>query len=267
MTAATATSAEVGLPTPPPSIPEPGVAPAPRGTQPDAQAGSPPTGATSSPLALRRGASGPFVAQLQRALRRRGLQIAVDGSFGTRTRRAVVRMQRRLGLPRTGVADANLLRRLGVTVAADSGRTGSLKTFPVAGSHSYVDDWGAARAQGGHEGTDILADRNTPVLAADDGVITRMTRTETGLGGIYLWLRRPNGIQLYYAHMQAIAEGLDVGSRVSAGQVVGSVGNSGDARGGPTHLHFELRREWAPFDPYAELVAVDADHAPVRPGS
>lgn len=250
----------------PPSVPvaAPAAAPAPPVASP--RAAPPPSQIT----AVRMGASGPLVRDLQRELRRRGLRIAVDGSFGPATRRAVRTIQRRLRLRPTGVADARLLRRLGLRVrtaaaaparVAPQGPGAFVRAFPVAGDHAYSDDWGAPRNQGSHEGTDIMADRHTPLVAADAGVISKMSRTETGLGGIYLWIRRPDGVQYYYAHMQSIAAGIDVGSPVTAGQVVGTVGNSGDARYGATHVHFEVRHDWTPFNPFPELVRVDADHA------
>jgi murein DD-endopeptidase MepM/ murein hydrolase activator NlpD len=250
----------------PPSAPTPAVHTA---------APPPPAAPTAGPAALvarttpvRMGASGPLVRDLQRELRRRGLRIAVDGSFGPATRRAVRTIQGRLGLRPTGVADTRLLRRLGLRVRAAAaaparvlpqGPGAYVRAFPVSGDHAYSNDWGAPRNQGSHEGTDIMADRHTPLVAADAGAISKMSRTETGLGGIYLWIRRPDGVQYYYAHMQSIAAGIDVGSPVTAGQVVGTVGNSGDARYGATHVHFEVRREWTPFNPYPELVRVDPD--------
>nr|WP_281412258.1 peptidoglycan DD-metalloendopeptidase family protein [Miltoncostaea marina] len=253
---------------PPPSARSTPAAPAP--APPAAATRARPSTATPAQARLRVGARGRLVRDLQRELRRRGQRIAVDGVFGPATKRAVQRFQRRLGLRATGVVDGKLLRRLGLRMrrAAGAGvgrvapRAGSyVKVFPVAGDHSYANDWGAPRAQGGHEGTDIMADRHTPVVAADGGVVSKISRTETGLGGIYLWIRRPDGIQFYYAHMQSIVPGLQLGSNVTAGQVVGSVGNSGDARYGATHLHFEVRRDWTPFNPYPELTGVDPDHA------
>ncbi len=242
---------------PAPAAPPPPAAPAPSAP-----------GATA-PLVLRIGSSGPLVRRMQRALRGRGFRVAVDGAFGPATRRAVRRFQGRLGVRRTGIANASLLRRLGVRTPAPprAAKAAALAVFPVQGAHSYGDDWGAPRPQGGHEGTDILADRATPVVAADAGRIVKIARTETGRGGIYLWLRRSDGIQYYYAHMESIVDGIDLGAVVGAGQIVGGVGNSGDARGGPTHLHFEVRREWTPFDPYPELVAVDADEVAAPPAS
>jgi murein DD-endopeptidase MepM/ murein hydrolase activator NlpD len=217
-------------------------------------------------VALRIGSRGPLVRDLQRELRRRGQRIAVDGVFGPATRRAVKRVQLRFGLRPTGVVGPRLLGRLGLQTRATAGSPAGapaasryLKTFPVAGPHRYSNDWGAPRGQGSHEGIDILAERHTPIVGATDGVVAKLARQETGLGGIYLWLRRADGVQYYYAHMQSIADGLDVGSTVAIGQVIGTVGNSGDARYGATHLHFEIRREWDPLNPYPELVQADPD--------
>jgi murein DD-endopeptidase MepM/ murein hydrolase activator NlpD len=206
------------------------------------------------------------VRDLQRELRRRGVRVVADGVFGQATRRAVMRMQTRLRLRATGIADARLLRRLGLQTRAAAGDAGTapprsryLEVFPVAGDHRYSDDWGAPRGQGAHEGTDILAARHTPVVATAAGVVAKLAREETGLGGIYLWLRRSDGVQYYFAHLQSIADGLEVGSRVATGQILGLVGNSGDARYGAPHLHFEIRREWTPFNPYPELARADPD--------
>ncbi len=98
-------------------------------------------------------------------------------------------------------------------------------------------------------------------------MISKMTRVETGLGGLYIWLKRADGVQYYYAHMDSIAEGLAAGSRITVGQVVGAVGNTGDARHGAPHLHFEIRIAWTPINPYPHLQAVDpAARAASRPG-
>lgn len=226
----------------------------------------------ATPIVLRLGSNGDAVLDLQRELRRRGARIAVDGEFGRATKKAVTRMQKRFRMKPTGIVTPKLLKRLGlptrVVAAAPApvatpaptpalGADRYLKVFPVQGEYTYFDDYGAPRGQGAHEGNDIMADRGTPLVAVDDGVISKMTRTESGLGGIYIWLKRADGVQYYYAHMNAIAEGLEVGSRISVGQVVGSVGNTGDARSGPPHLHFEIRNEWTPINPYTHLQAVD----------
>jgi murein DD-endopeptidase MepM/ murein hydrolase activator NlpD len=220
---------------------------------------------------LRIGSEGPAVRDLQRELRRRGIPVKVDGEFGPATKRAVKRMQKRLKMTPTGIADARLLKRLGLqTRAAASAPAAApalttsqyLKVFPVSGEYKYTDDFGAARHQGAHQGIDIMADRNTPLVAVADAVVNRLSRVESGLGGIYVWLKRPDGVEFYYAHMESVATGLEEGSTVMAGQVIGAVGNSGDARYGATHVHFEIRPDGrTPVDPHPHLVAVDPDRA------
>jgi murein DD-endopeptidase MepM/ murein hydrolase activator NlpD len=83
----------------------------------------------------------------------------------------------------------------------------------------------------------MYASRNTPLVALEAGTIKRMRNG--GLGGITLWLRADTGDEYYYAHLEDWAPGLRVGQRVEAGELVGFVGNSGNARGTATHLHFE----------------------------
>ncbi|MEQ8834493.1 MAG: peptidoglycan DD-metalloendopeptidase family protein [Miltoncostaeaceae bacterium] len=206
--------------------------------------------------------------KLQSALRRRGLRIAVDGAFGPATRRAVRIMQKRMKLRPTGVATAPLMRKLGlstrvrVALSGTSPRTSRgtayLQVFPVIGEYTYFDDFGAPRHQGSHEGTDIMADKGTPLVAVVDAKVDRVQRTERGLGGLYVWLERSDGTEYYYAHMAAVAPGLSEGQSVKAGDILGTVGNTGDARHGAAHLHFEIRpRGVGSINPYTHLVAVD----------
>jgi peptidoglycan LD-endopeptidase LytH len=112
--------------------------------------------------------------------------------------------------------------------------------FPVAGANSYTNDWGFARSGGrSHKGTDIMAAKGTPVVAVVSGTVSRTTHN-SGLGGTTIWLRGSDGNSYYYAHLNGISGGIGPGSSVSAGQVIGTVGNSGNARGGASHLHFEI---------------------------
>ncbi|MFN8122528.1 MAG: peptidoglycan DD-metalloendopeptidase family protein [Thermoleophilia bacterium] len=253
-------------PAPAPAAPVPDTAQAP---QPSASAPAP----AAAPVTLRIGSFGAVVRDLQRELRRRGQRyVKVDGAFGPATRKAVKAVQRRLRMRPTGVATPAFLKRLGIQTSRAAGGTpvpagltqpvtlGAkyLRTFPVLGKYTYSDDFGAPRHQGRHEGNDIMADRGTPIVAVADGTIKRLTRTETGLGGIYVWLKDTAGNEYYYAHMDTIAAGLDADSAVRAGQVIGTVGNTGDARYGACHLHFEIHPGGGgAVDPFNDLSAVD----------
>ncbi|HEY2958664.1 MAG TPA: M23 family metallopeptidase [Actinomycetota bacterium] len=111
---------------------------------------------------------------------------------------------------------------------------------PVRGRVRIGQGWGAPRDGGRrrHQGIDLLAPAGTPLVAVAGGRITRASNHERGLGGISLRLTDRNGTGYYYAHNQRnLAR---VGQRVRAGQVIALVGSSGNARGGPPHLHFQL---------------------------
>ncbi|WP_373058570.1 peptidoglycan DD-metalloendopeptidase family protein [Zunongwangia sp. H14] len=116
--------------------------------------------------------------------------------------------------------------------------------FPVAsGSNSSIQSfWGDQRDGGArsHEGIDIFAKRGTPVLAATSG---RVTYTgEKGLGGKQVWLRDSRRRQsLYYAHLDSIKP---LAATVNAGDTLGFVGNTGNARTTPPHLHFGIYRNF-----------------------
>ena len=129
--------------------------------------------------------------------------------------------------------------------------------FPVQGPHSFVDSFGAPRYAGGyhtHKGTDIMCTRNTPIVAVVSGVISRTHPVDSGLGGISVWLKGDDGNSYYYAHLTSIQTGIEAGVRVIAGQVIGFAGNTGDAAGGPVHLHFEIHPGGgAAIDPYLVL--------------
>ncbi len=101
------------------------------------------------------------------------------------------------------------------------------------------DTWGSARSQGRrHEGIDIMADRGTKVLSATPGVVVDLRNNN--LGGKVVWIAGPAGSYHYYAHLNKHKRGLKVGDRVRKGQVIGYVGNTGNARGGSPHLHYGI---------------------------
>ncbi len=123
--------------------------------------------------------------------------------------------------------------------------------FPVAGkgNRNVQSFWGASRDGGGrsHEGVDIFAPRKTPVVAVTDGLITRTGNQ--GLGGKQVWQRDGMlGNSYYYAHLDSILT--ESGRTVKTGDTLGWVGNTGNAAGGPTHLHFGIYTMGGAVDPY-----------------
>jgi murein DD-endopeptidase MepM/ murein hydrolase activator NlpD len=128
--------------------------------------------------------------------------------------------------------------------------------FPVQGPNSFVDTWGAPRSGGRtHKGTDIMTARNTPIVAVTNGVIRKTNPTDSGLGGITIYLTGDDGNVYYYAHLSSIESGIKAGVRVDIGQVIGYAGNTGNASGGAVHLHFEIRPGGgASINPYPTLV-------------
>jgi len=111
--------------------------------------------------------------------------------------------------------------------------------FPVYGATSYVDTYGAFRADTGyHHGDDIFGRLGQPLLACADGTIFSVGWNK--IGGNRLWLLDQQGNQFYYAHLSAFSTLAVDGAHVKAGQVIGFMGNTGDAEGTPVHLHFEI---------------------------
>lgn len=115
---------------------------------------------------------------------------------------------------------------------------------------------------GVHEGTDVFAPAGAEVVAVEDGKIRHATEKN---GGKVVYLTTPNKTQYYYSHLDAWAGPMQSGKTrdVKAGDVLGYVGTSGNAKGGPPHLHFEMR----PFggskvDPFPFLNSVSAVMTP-----
>ena len=121
--------------------------------------------------------------------------------------------------------------------------------FPVGGMAEYSDDWHAPRLTPCfhlHKGTDVFAARGTPVRAPADGVLRF---SEEAVGGRSAYVTETDGTYYYMAHLDSFAN-LASGSRVSIGQVVGFVGDSGNAAGGTTHVHLQIHpRGGAPINP------------------
>ena len=124
------------------------------------------------------------------------------------------------------------------------------------GMSNFINSWGFPRSGGrSHKGADVMAPRAAKVYAFTAGTVGRTTTG--GLGGVSLRIQGDDQNRYYYAHLQEFAEGLRPGMRVEAGQLVGLNGASGNARGGPTHVHFQVHPGGgAATNPYPWLRAV-----------
>ncbi|HEY5173206.1 MAG TPA: peptidoglycan DD-metalloendopeptidase family protein [Acidimicrobiia bacterium] len=124
---------------------------------------------------------------------------------------------------------------------------------PVQGPVSFTDTFGAARSGGRrHQGNDVFSPGGTPLVAVTDG--TAFFQGDP-LGGNAAYVQGHDGNTYYYAHLNDYVGGARA---VTAGELIGHVGNTGDAAGGPTHLHFEIRPggpNGRAIDPYPTLAA------------
>ncbi len=122
-------------------------------------------------------------------------------------------------------------------------------SFPVAGAKAKAGSfWGDSREGGkrSHEGIDIFAPKGTPAVAAADGVVTGIK--DGGIGGKVVWLRLLNkNVTLYYAHLDK--QLVQQGQQVKKGETLGFVGNTGNAKYTPAHLHFGVYTYAGPIDP------------------
>ncbi|MEA2685412.1 MAG: peptidoglycan LD-endopeptidase LytH [Actinomycetota bacterium] len=112
--------------------------------------------------------------------------------------------------------------------------------FPILGLVTWSDDFHDPRynpAPHYHQGNDLWANFGDPVRAPADGVAEL---TGEAVGGISVYVNTPDGTYYYMTHLQGFAPDLHNGDFVRQGQVVGFVGNTGNAAGGPPHVHFEI---------------------------
>ena len=144
-----------------------------------------------------------------------------------------------------GIRNPNLIRE-GQVISV---RPGATWVCPVAAPTRFINDFGAPRGGGrAHEGTDLLAPRGTPVVASTTGFLVRHDQPR---GGLAYYLRGDDGLTYYGAHLATFVRG---DGRVRIGETIGTVGDTGNARGGPTHLHFEIINSKGPKNPYKQLV-------------
>jgi hypothetical protein len=148
--------------------------------------------------------------------------------------------------------------------------------FPVYGQVRYTDDFGAPRAQGSHQGNDIMGSKLMPLLAARDATV-KWLRVEDR--GNLLILRDADGWEYWYIHINNDTPGTDdganlpefnlrpgvkVGTKVFAGEWIAYMGDSGDAESTAPHLHFEIHRpDGVAIDPYQSLQ--NASHGGMDP--
>ncbi|HSP33699.1 MAG TPA: M23 family metallopeptidase [Thermoanaerobaculia bacterium] len=127
--------------------------------------------------------------------------------------------------------------------------------MPIVGitTHDLDDSWGAPRDGGErrHKGIDIFARRGTSIVAVADGIISYIG--DQKLGGHCLWLTTESGVSFYYAHLDRWAPGIFEGMEVASGDLLGFVGNTGNAITTPPHLHFGINQNDEMVDPYPVL--------------
>ena len=143
--------------------------------------------------------------------------------------------------PVPGTPQPSLPTRLPPDIHPKLSETPGGYVFPVYGPSSYGDTFGAFRGDvpgNWHHGDDIFAPLGAPVLAVAKGTVFSVGWND--IGGNRLWLRDEQGNQFYYAHLSAYTPLAVNNAHVSAGAVLGFVGNTGDAEGTPYHLHFEI---------------------------
>ncbi len=152
-----------------------------------------------------------------------------------------------------GVLFAAILGLVAGTAAAATPKVPDHIIFPVVGQVSYINDFGAPRRGGPHQGNDLTSAKKSPAVAAESGTVKYWTTSRAA--GCMLYLYGESGTMYYYIHLnndltakndnrgkcvRGVAYAVRNGARVAAGQQIAYVGDSGDADGGMSHLHFEV---------------------------
>ena len=232
----------------------------------------------ATPL-LAKGAHSSAVTTMQQQLIAVGMAVkgGADGWYGSGTATAVATFQGNKGIPVTGSLDeataailANAAAKATpattpapttpattpVTTPVTAPTNGSI-LFPMPKTCKFWDTWGAPRSGGRkHQGVDIMASSGTPLYAVQSGTITKKQSAYPGsLAGNALWLTTADGTYYFYAHLSGFADGIGVGSTVTAGQTIGYVGSTGNAS--VPHLHFEVHpKGGSAVNPYPIVKAV-----------
>ena len=209
---------------------------------------------------------GARVVALQQALIAAGMTVrgGADGIFGASTASAVMAFQRAQGPARHRPGRRRHRRRARARARWTRRRAGpaisiALEAKPVQGPCYYGDTWTAARGNGRvHLGVDIAAKEGNALYAVVTGTVTKLYSPATdSLAGNGLRISRPDGTYFFYAHLSALAPGIAVGTAVTAGQLVGYVGKTGNA--GVPHLHLEVHPGGgSAINPYPIVKAIGA---------
>lgn len=204
----------------------------------------------------RRGDRSDAVKTLQNSLISRGIAVkgGADGVFGGGTAVALQAFQSSQGLSATGQLDF----RTALALALVDEPTVKLAVFPVQGLCSFTDTWHAPRGERLHLGVDIIAPRGKLIYAVADGTITKMYSVgKDANAGNGFRLTMADGTYFFYGHLDTIAAGITVGVPVKAGQVLGTVGSTGNTN--TPHLHFEVHPGGGDaVNPYPIVKAIDA---------
>jgi hypothetical protein len=146
---------------------------------------------------------------------------------------------RRTGGSNTGALLTALRQLVDLGLSPEEAAAVGMGHFPVAGQAAYNDDFLMPRFTPSfhtHQGNDIFASEGTPVRAPEDGTARS---SEDPVSGKAVYVTTAGGTFYFGCHLSAYAD-LGGGSRVTQGQIIGYVGNTGDASGGSPHLHFEI---------------------------
>jgi LysM repeat protein len=196
-----------------------------------------------------------YVGQQLRLVPAAGTVPTSGGTYTVKAGDTLSSIARRFGTTVRALQAANSISNANVVVigktlkipAGGTGGGGAIRC-PVPGAR-FMNDWGFPRSGGRfHEGNDLFAPRGTPVYATVTGTVVQ---TVGVLGGNQVKLAGDDGVSYYYTHLHSFGSK----GRVSAGTVVGYVGSTGNAAGGPPHVHFEVHPgAGAAVNPYPRLV-------------
>ncbi|MEN9286448.1 MAG: hypothetical protein RLZ29_835 [Actinomycetota bacterium] len=207
-----------------------------------------------------RGQRSEAVRLVQQTLINNGVEVkgGADGVFGVATSIALGNFQSSRGLNPSQAVDFPTAQALGLIPSLESLGIPQIQVFPVQGRCSFTNTWQESRGSRRHEGVDIIAPKGNLIYAVLDGTITKVYRNAS-LTGNGVRLTTADGTYFFYAHLDTIAEGINEGTVVKAGQILGTNGATGNTN--TPHLHFEVHpRGGAAIDPTPIVAAVNACH-------